>query len=649
MKVTKVLLIALIGISLLWTSAAFSQEYVGPERCLMCHSGMSGWRTSMHANGFSSVLDDSYTMVDNYGIINDYDQNGIDDFHDGLNFNDISSVFDAYIPNAPILGYSNSGGYTITIGGETHRVYLTYGGSGLYKQRYAVKINTDEGESEDYYISPIQYNEKTHAYVIYHADAWYTETNAPIDYSTLLDAATNNRSMAKGCSGCHLTGLELTQSDHGEWIMHGAGVSNEGSYDGLSNIVDLDGDGHLDQMNTGCEQCHGPGGDHASSPSSNNIINPSDEGDLSADQANNLCGMCHSRGKSLPNNTFGFAFDDENLENWVVGDMVASHYTDGGGYWPDGTHSQKHHQQFSDFYKSNKPGFEFHQVRCYECHDVHNEVKHHIREEIIESGITISTENDNNTLCLSCHATHGAFEDITVQMVADYDNNIDAIGSIVSEHTHHAYDPTGNGEGRCTKCHNAKTTKSAIPYDIHSHTFDVAPPQATTFYQENGMLNACAVSCHMKDGLTFGIDFSNDVLPDWTEASDIALAEYLTDYYGPNGSWWDRDIVAIEDDGFFSDYLIPVGFALYQNYPNPFAPSTQIRFDLPRTTHVELTVYNVTGQKVRTMVHGEKASGSHVVAWDGKNDRGSDVNAGVYFYHIEASSFSDVQTMTLIR
>ncbi|RMD98301.1 MAG: hypothetical protein D6814_07815, partial [Calditrichaeota bacterium] len=201
----------------------------------------------MHANGYSAVLDDSHSMQPLLGMVNDYDQNGVDDFKDGLDFNKINSVFDPYKPNAPILSYDPEKGYQITIGQVTHKVYLTYGGSGLYKQRYVVKINTSEGESKDYYISPIQFNEKTHEYVLYHPDAWYDENNQPIytPDSKLSDAAKNSRSLGRQCSGCHVTGLSLEQDDNGEWIIHGAGVdpTTLPMYADKTNFFDIDGDG----------------------------------------------------------------------------------------------------------------------------------------------------------------------------------------------------------------------------------------------------------------------------------------------------------------------------------------------------------------------------------------------------------------------
>ncbi len=131
-----------------------AQDYVGPEKCIQCHSGTSGWRSSMHANGYTAVLDDTHSMENLYGVVNDYDDNGVDDFKDGLNFNDITSKFDAYKPNAPILAYSAEDGYTIQMGDVTHKVFMTYGGSGLYKQRYMMKVETSEGLSNGYYVSP---------------------------------------------------------------------------------------------------------------------------------------------------------------------------------------------------------------------------------------------------------------------------------------------------------------------------------------------------------------------------------------------------------------------------------------------------------------------------------------------------------------
>jgi len=638
-------LLLVFSIIILGSIFIFPQDYVGPEKCLTCHPSKTDWRTSMHANGYSVVEDDAHTMEDLYGIICDYDQNGIDDFKDGLNFNNINSVFDPDKPNAPILDYDAVDGYTITIGQVAHRVYLTYGGSGHYKQRYMVRINTSEGESADFYASPIQYNEKTFEYVLYHHEAWYDENNnnEPIftPTSTLADASTNSRSFTKGCAGCHVTNLEVVQDGNGEWISSGAPVEDEALYATYNNIYDIDQNGDLDQLNTGCETCHGPGGDHVAGPTAANIINPADPDDLTTDQANNLCGMCHSRGKSLPNNTFSFPFDDAGLVTWDIGDMVATWYTDGGGYYGDAFSSSKHHQQFFDFYKSSKPG---HPVTCYECHDVHNDVKHHMREEIEEEDslgnpITIATENDNNTLCLACHATHGAFENISKEMVADYQNNITEIGNIVSLHTNHDYDPDGSGESRCSKCHQPKSIKSAIPYDIHSHTFEVLQPEKTTTFE---MPNACAVSCHrgIENGgsplFNTGVDLD---LGDWSEQTDIDLADTLMHWFGPAGVWWTH-VVSVE----MSDPSIPENYLLSQNYPNPFNPSTQIEFSVPVESIVNIVVYDIVGREVATLVNENMPAGNYSLTWNAAG-----LTSGVYFYRMESQNYLEVKKMIMMK
>lgn len=624
----------------------WAQTYVGPEKCLTCHPTKASWRNTFHANGWSAVLDDTYSLVTLKGVVNDYNQNGIDDFKEGLDFNTITSAFDIYKPNAPILGYSAETGYTITIGEVTSRVYLTYGGSGFWKQRYAVRINTSEGETKDLYISPIQYNEKTHGYVLYEPDAWYNENNQPIytAASTLADAAGNPKSVAKGCSGCHNTGLTLDQTTNGEWVAHPAGVDESvPGYENNPSYFDIDEDGQLDQINTGCERCHGPGSEHSATADPTKIENPAN---FTVEQANNLCGQCHSRGSSLPNHTFHFPYNDQTMTAPELGDLVADFYTDGGGYWGDQKNSKKHHQQFYDFYRSPKPTSQSHNVSCYDCHDPHGSSQEHMivteRDEEDSQGnpITIPTSADNNTLCLSCHASNGDFAGITPEMVADYSNNISTIGAIVSNHTHHPYDPEGNDEGevasRCTSCHMPKVAKSALPYDVHSHTFEAISPEKTKNYN---MPNSCAVSCHAKEGYDhFGINITNADFTDWGGANQQALADTLLHYYGPNGVWWAVSSVHLADLG------TPEKFALSQNYPNPFNPTTKIEFAIPNANHVRLTVYDAVGNQVAVLVDEQKSAGNYYSVWDASN-----IASGVYFYRLEAGNYSKVKKMLLLK
>ncbi|NQU67543.1 MAG: hypothetical protein HQ510_06340, partial [Candidatus Marinimicrobia bacterium] len=514
-----------------------TEVFVGSETCISCHEEKASWRTTMHATGITKPIG-IHSLEDFNGIVADYDGNGVDDFMDGLDLSTVEAF--AFLgTNAPILGYDSANDqYTITMGELTYEVILTYGGSGLYKQRYILKAPlAGGGFSAGHYVSPVQYNEKTDEYVTYHTDSWYDTNNQPLfgTNTTAADLAVQGRSFDKKCSGCHSTYTDMQQTVDGEWI---ANVPNAPVADQGIGTFDLDGDGVEDMINTGCERCHGAGGSHFGDPTG--IVNPAN---LTAQQSNDLCGFCHSRGKSIPNEVFDFPYNDDLGEDWDVGDAWEDYYVDHGGYYPDGNiedevrSSKKHHQQYYDFYESDKPTFAYHEVRCFECHDVHNDVKHQIRSEIVDDGLVIPTENDNNTLCLACHASHGEFETLTKEMIADYENNIVTIGDVVSQHTNHPYDPE-NGPSRCSKCHNPKTIKSAINYDIHSHTFEPIPPYKTLDYD---MPNACAASCHrgIENSETPIFNTGADIsLSDWSETEDHALATMLMQYYGPGGQWW---------------------------------------------------------------------------------------------------------------
>ncbi len=650
-------------------SFIISQEYIGNEACLDCHNNpalgdMTGWRTTMHANGFSTPLGIN-SMLDLYGVVADANQNGIDDFKDGLSLSDpsISSSFSDYGSNAPILGYNlDNDQYTITIGDLTMPVMLMYGGSGDYKQRYIVKVPIADGtQTISHYVTPVQYNEVTHEYVGYHPEAWYIDP-ANGDYTPLFSASTvtidsivasantQKRNFEKQCVGCHFNHTVMTETTEGEWI---ADAPDAGENDIGSSVYDMDGDGTLDLMNTGCERCHGPGSSHSSSGSPLDIINPAN---LTSQQANDMCGFCHSRGSSYPNETFHFPYDDENMHDWEVGDSWSDYYIDHGGYYNDGNSvgdesevksSKKHHQQYFDLYESNKPTFVYHEMTCYDCHDVHNTEKHQIRTEIIKTDddgneLLIATKNDDNTLCLACHASHGDFEALTTDMIADPSSHLTEIASAVSGHSHHNYDPEGSGEGKCSSCHMPKTIKSAIHYDIHSHTFEAISPQKTLLYE---MPNSCSVSCHQEiensDSPLFstGADLT---LSDWTETSDIDLADTLLHYFGPEGIWWEIDqVLSIYETG---NGVIPSGYSLSQNYPNPFNPETVINFNIIEPGNVKIIIHDLIGREVGILVDEKMNSGSYKVVFDAGN-----YSSGVYLYTIKSNNFKETKKMILFK
>jgi len=94
---------------------------------------------------------------------------------------------------------------------------------------------------------------------------------------------------------------------------------------------------------------------------------------------------------------------------------------------------------------------------------------------------------------------------------------------------------------------------------------------------------------------------------------------------------------------------LPEKFTLEQNYPNPFNPSTQIKFGLPKSSHVRLRVMNIRGETVRVLVDDEMGAGWHTVNWDGKNEGGRQVATGIYLYLIEADGKRILKRMTLMK
>ena len=89
--------------------------------------------------------------------------------------------------------------------------------------------------------------------------------------------------------------------------------------------------------------------------------------------------------------------------------------------------------------------------------------------------------------------------------------------------------------------------------------------------------------------------------------------------------------------------------ALAQNVPNPFNPLTHISFELPADGTAHLAVYDIGGRLVRTLVDGAMAAGDHTVAWNGTDDAGRAVAAGVYLYRLRSGAVDEVRRMSLVR
>ena len=104
------------------------------------------------------------------------------------------------------------------------------------------------------------------------------------------------------------------------------------------------------------------------------------------------------------------------------------------------------------------------------------------------------------------------------------------------------------------------------------------------------------------------------------------------------------------DDVSLTDVtVIPEKFTLHQNYPNPFNPVTTLRYNLPKNGHGNITIYDMLGRKVKTLINQNQDAGYRSVLWNATNDYGKPVSAGIYLYQIQAGEYLQTNKMVLLK
>lgn len=135
---------------------------------------------------------------------------------------------------------------------------------------------------------------------------------------------------------------------------------------------------------------------------------------------------------------------------------------------------------------------------------------------------------------------------------------------------------------------------------------------------------------------------------------------YTQEYAKPNTrlgqlAGWATKIAQISLDDDLAKPVAEAGIlpgsyaALLENYPNPFNPETEIRFQLQEASHVTVRIFNSLGQEIRTLADAQYDAGSHSVRWDSKDTQGNKVSSGIYFYELKAGNFSQVRKMSLVK
>ena len=104
-----------------------------------------------------------------------------------------------------------------------------------------------------------------------------------------------------------------------------------------------------------------------------------------------------------------------------------------------------------------------------------------------------------------------------------------------------------------------------------------------------------------------------------------------------------------ELDPNYDESILPASFNLNQNYPNPFNPITSIQYELPEDALVNITIYDMMGRNVKTLINGLQKAGYRSVQWNATNSSNEPVSAGLYIYTIQSGNFLQTRKMVLVK
>jgi cytochrome c553 len=419
---------------------------VGSSSCLACHQDQEHWQQTAHKLGWTvpgapGPLQDfskhtqyfdaleSYPEVDDYTLgtrieIGDYDTGrGDDKFKLRLAGDELLPID---LPYADVFLWKNADNakYYITIVNRLNEqdpnspahleIKLLYGGA-VHDQRYIVSVPPGLGDRLGWYTllrynmtgSDNRLNRSRRVWQDYKFYLWW-DAGADAQYGSPDDVLTappvNTNTIQTMCAGCHLNGWERYQDEaSGQYLVRA--VNDPGG------AMNIDDDPEPDEINIGCENCHGPGSEHvANEGQSRFIVNPRL---LSAERSSVVCGRCHDRRQGYGGPTVGYT-QALNQAGELARPGISRHeliteFTDpikkgptmlGPGradnIWPDDIHSDKPHQQYSDFLKSTMYRNDRLLVTCSDCHDMHGNTPN-------PRWLIHDAEDPASPLCQRCH------------------------------------------------------------------------------------------------------------------------------------------------------------------------------------------------------------------------------------------------------
>ncbi|HAJ77339.1 MAG TPA: hypothetical protein DCM64_12920 [Gammaproteobacteria bacterium] len=431
------------------SSPSMTASAVGSSTCLTCHDDKSHWQQTGHkiawtAPGAPGPMQDHSRFPDFFNALDFYIET--DDYREGtrLELGDYDSsrgndkfklrlAGDSRLPIETVYSdvylwreasTNGTGKYFISMANRLNpddpnspahlEVKLLYGGA-VHDQRYIVSAPASFGDRPGWY-TVLRYNltgndtRLNRQRRVWHDYKFYLWWNAGADdrYGTADDVIeappVNQNTIQTMCASCHFTGWERYEDEATGQLM--ARAVND-----VGGALNIDDDPEMDEINIGCENCHGPGSEHvANAGRSRFIVNPKL---LSAERSSVVCGRCHDRRQGFGGSVLGYtqalSVEGELARPGIGRHELINKFTDpvkkgptmaGAGLeyniWPDDIHSSKPHQQYSDFLKSKMYRNDRLLVSCSDCHDLHGGTPN--------ARWLIHDQNDSNSpLCQRCH------------------------------------------------------------------------------------------------------------------------------------------------------------------------------------------------------------------------------------------------------
>jgi hypothetical protein len=540
------------------------------------------------------------------------------------------------------------------------------------------------------------------------------------------EAATGYKgAYAKSCFRCHTTGWESVtdNGNYGHLANQGATAVPPTSFDSTwwKGLSTLGSDylipykdstvykkltsGMLAVGNIGCESCHGPSTDHATTADKKKV-NVSLEG--------GVCNQCHDAPKK---HSIGLFWRESAHSNMPMsgsqGNRSACWPCHNGSAFVIWTNAWNEGRQTTTA-DTAKVDANWKSMSCAVCHDPHGNTNQYsirfMKNDSLANGFKIPTGlGGTGRLCMNCHKGRANYT-TTVQtqfgrfnsrFYPHYSSQADMLfgqqgwdyGLKITGITTHA-----QLKNTCVDCHMSRraiTTGYATPQpdhamgmvengvdkvegciECHGAITKFSDIKATLDYDMDGKLEGTMEEIQgLMDKLKAKLPLDATGEPVTMNTDSMIVKNFATtnklNYQSLITSLWNYNYVSHDFSvgahnpkyaiamlraslglvtGVDIDPLpVPKTFELSQNYPNPFNPTTEIRFALPKASNVKMVVYDIMGRTVRTLIDQNMSAGGHRISWNSKDEAGKIVSSGVYFYHIQADGFSATKKMVLMK